>query len=198
MRVRVGASLLLALAGAVVLAVSMHARAAEHRHQALQSAAVAGSTTASPRTSGDAYLAALVAFRTGRKQTTAAQRAATIASVHQTIRTALAAEQPAAHRSQLENLAGVLELELARLGGAQAGAHTRVAAHWLQRAVLDDDANADAKFNLELLMSRHPQAARKQPRPDQSANKSKVPSGTRKGKNQKNKSPKPGTLGDGF
>lgn len=66
MRVRVAASLLFALAGAVVLYVSFQARATELRRQALQSAAAVGSPAVSPHTSADAHLAALAAFRTYR------------------------------------------------------------------------------------------------------------------------------------
>jgi hypothetical protein len=151
----------------------------------------------SPRTRADAYLAALAAFRAGEKHPTvkaAGPRAAKIDTVQQAIRRALAAGQPAAQRSQLENLAGVLEQELAGLGGAQASAHSGAAAHWLQRAVLDDDTNADAKFNLELLISQHPQAGRKQPHRPTGQSQSKAP----KGKRQKNGSPKSRMLGNGF
>ena len=108
--------------------------------------------------------------------------------------------QPAAQRSQLENLAGVLEQELAGLGGDRAFAHNRAAAHWLQRAVLDDDTNADAKFNLQLLISQDPQAARKQPqRPAGGQSKSKVRKGKEEGtRNEQSRSPKPRVLGEGF
>jgi hypothetical protein len=197
MRVRVVASFLFALAGAVVLYVSLQARAAELRHQALQSAAVVGGVAVSPRTPADAYLAALAAFRAGQKHPavkTAGPRAATIAAVQQAVRRALAAGQPAAQRSQLENLAGVLEQELAGLGGAQASAHNGTAAHWLQRAVLHDDTNADAKFNLELLISQHPKAGRAQARPRVGQSQSKA----HKGKRQKTGSPKSRILGNGF
>ena len=196
MRVRVIASFLLALAGAVVVIVSLQSRAAELRHQTLQSAAAVGTPAVSPHTPADAYLAALAAFR-GAKHTptkTGGQREVMVAAALQTIRVALAAGQPTAQRSQLENLAGALEQKLAGLGGAQAFAHKRAAAHWLQRAVLDDDANGDAKFNLELLMSRNPQSTQKQPQPS-SGEKGVGAKGTRK---QKSNGPKSGELRGGF
>ena len=122
-----------------------------------------------------------------------------IATAQQAIRGALAAGQPAAQRSQLENLAGALAQELAGLGGDQASAHNRAAAHWLQRAVLDDETNADAKFNLELLISQHPQAARKQPQRPADQSKSKVRKGNPKGKpNEKSPSPRSRVLREGF
>jgi hypothetical protein len=198
MRIRVAASMVFALAGAVVLYVSLQARAAELRHQALQGAAVLGGAAVSPRSPADAYLAALAAFRADQKRPTvkaAGPRAATIASVQQAVRRALAAEQPAAQRSQLENLAGVLEQELAGLGGDQAFAHDGAAAHWLQRAVLDDDANADAKFNLELLISQHPKAGKKQPHTPTGQRQNRAPNGK---PNKKNGSPKSRRLGNGF
>jgi hypothetical protein len=198
MRVRVVASFVFALAGAVVLYVSLQARAAELRHQALQSAALVGDAAVSPRTPAEAYLAGLAAFRADQKHPTvkaAGPRAATIASVQQAIRRALAAGQPAAQRSQLENLAGVLEQELAGLGGDQASAHNGAAAHWLQRAVLDDDTNADAKYNLELLISQDPKAGRKQPATPAGQSQSKTPKATR---NEKRGSPKSRRLGNGF
>jgi len=196
MRVRVIASFLLALAGAVVLIVSLQSRAADRRHQTLQSAAAVGTPAVSPRTPADAYLAALAAFR-GVKHTptkTSGQREVIVAAALQRIREALAADQPTAQRSQLENLAGALEQRLAGLGGAEASAHKRAAAHWLQRAVLADDTNDDAKFNLELLMSRNPQSARKQPQPA-SGEKAEGPKGTQK---QKGNGPKSGVLRGGF
>lgn len=202
MRVRVAASLLFALAGAVVLYVSLQARAMEFRHQALQSAAAVGSPAVSPRTPADAHLAALAAFRSYQKHTTVkatGPRAAMIATVQQAIQGALAAGQPAAQRSQLENLAGALEEELAGLGGDQASAHNRAAAHWLQRAVLDDDTNADAKFNLQLLISHDPQSAKKQPQRPAGQSESKAKKGNEKGKrNEKGRSPRSRTLGEGF
>jgi hypothetical protein len=195
MRVRAATSVVFALAGAVVLYLSLQARAAERRNQALQSAALVGGPVVSPRSPADAYLAALAAFRADRNRpaaTAAGPRAATIAVVQQSIRSALAAGQPAAQRSQLENLAGVLERELAGLGGAEAPAHNAAAAHWLQRAVLDDDTNADAKFNLELLISRDPRSGRKQPQPPTGKSESESKP------NQKHGSPKPRKLGNGF
>jgi hypothetical protein len=119
-------------------------------------------------------------------------RAATIATAQQAIRKALAAGLPAAQRSQLENLAGVLEQEVAGLGGDQASAPDGAAAQWLQRAVLDADTNADAKFNLELLISQDPQAARKQPQPPST---SVMPKGKR---SEKNRAPRSRMLGEGF
>ncbi|MDX6466697.1 MAG: hypothetical protein QOI27_1737 [Gaiellaceae bacterium] len=195
MRVRVAASVVFALAGAVVLYVSLQARAADRRNQALQTAALVGGAVVSPRSPADAYLAALAAFRADQNrpaETAAGARAATIAVVQQSIGSALAAGQPAAQRSQLENLAGVLERELAGLGGAEARAHNGAAAHWLQRAVLDDDTNADAKFNLELLIARDPSSGRKQPQPPtgKSENQSKP--------KHQHGSPKPQKLGNGF
>jgi hypothetical protein len=204
MRVRVVASLVFALAGAVVLAVSLQARSTELRHQALQSAAVDGGAAVSPQTAADAYLAALAAFRSDQKQppaTSDGPRAAAIATVQQTIGSALAAGQPAALRSQLENLAGVLEQELAVLGGDQTTVHNGAAAHWLQRAVLDDGTNADAKFNLELLLSRHPKSGRTQarpstaPSPGHNQTQSLTPNGKQGGKSGSAKSRK---LGSGF
>jgi hypothetical protein len=197
MRVRLAASFLLVLAGAVVLTLSLQARAAEQRHQVLQSAAAVGSPAVSSRTPADAYLAALAAFRAGQKRRAmkaAGSRAAMITGVQQAIRRALAAGQPAAQRSQLENLAGALEQQLAGLGDSRADAHRRAAAHWLQRAVLDDDTNADAKFNLELLISRDPSSARRQPQPP-AGQTGAEPKGKRI---QKSKTPKSGTPGTGF
>jgi apolipoprotein N-acyltransferase len=166
MRIRVVTSFLVALAGAVVLYESLQARESEIRRQVLQSAAAVGSPAVSPRTPADAHLAALAAFRAHRShraEKATGPRAARIATAQQAIQRALAARQPAAQRSQLENLAGTLEQELASLGGDQVSSHERAAAHWLQRAVLDDATNADAKYNLELLISHDPKAARKQP-----------------------------------
>jgi hypothetical protein len=197
MRSRVVASFLLALAGAAVLYLSLQARTADIRRQALQRAALVGSPATSPRTPADAYLAALAAFRADRKHRTAeaGPRAATIADVQQAIRKALDAGQPRARRSQLENLAGALEVELAGLGGDQASAHERAAAHWLQRSALDDDTNADAKFNLQLLISQDPKSAQKQPQPAGGQSEGGSPEGKR---DVKNRSRKAGRLGEGF
>ena len=198
MRSRVVAPVLLALAGAAVLYVSLQARTAELRRQALQRAALVGSPATSPRNPADAYLAALAAFRADQKHRTAeaaGPRAATIADVQQAIRRALDAGQPRAQRSQLENLAGALELELAGLGGDQASAHERAAAHWLQRSALDDDTNADAKFNLQLLISQDPKSAQKQPQPAGGQREGGSPEGKR---DVKNRSQKAGRLGEGF
>ena len=197
MRVRLAASFLLALAGAVVLTVSLQARAAEQRHQALQSAAAIGTPAVSPQTPADEYLAALAAYRNGNKHRAAkatGSHAATIAAAQQAVRGALAAGQSAMQRSQLENLAGALEQELAELGGDQVDAHRRAAAHWLQRAVLDDDTNTDAKFNLELLISGDPSSARKQPQPP-AGRASAGPKGKR---SHKSKAPKADMPGTGF
>jgi len=197
MRSRVVASFLLALAGAAVLYVSLQARTADLRRQALQRAALVGSPATSPRTPADAYLAALAAFRADQKHRTAeaGARAATIADVQQAIRRSLDAGQPRAQRSQLENLAGALELELAGLGGDQASVHKREAAHWLQRSALDDDTNADAKFNLQLLISQDPKSAQKQPQHAGGQSEGGSPAGK---PDVKNRSRKAGRLGEGF
>jgi hypothetical protein len=198
MRIRLVASLLLGLAGAVVLTVSLRARAVEIRHRVLESAAAVGTPVVSPRTPADAYLAALAAFRTRQKHAAvkaAGPRAAMIATVEQAIREALAAGQPAAQRSQLENLAGALEQELAGLGGDQASAHKRAAAHWLQRAVVADDTNADAKYYLELLISQDPTSAQKQLQPAAGQKNRTAPEGKRR---KKSNAPKARPLGTGF
>ena len=79
--------------------------------------------------------------------------------------------------------------------GEQASAHKRAAAHWLQRSALDDDTNADAKFNLQLLISQDPQSAQKQPQPAGGQSEDKSPKGKR---DVKNSSRKAGRLGEGF
>jgi chemotaxis response regulator CheB len=201
MRLRVLSAALLALAGAVVMFVSLQARAADTRVQPLRAAAIDGVPHPSAGSPAAKYLAALAGFANDQKNAGAketGQRAAAIASAEQAVHAALAAGQPTAQRSQLENLYGILELEQSALGGDQIAGQHRAAARWLQEAVLDDDTNADAKFNLELLISQDPQSAKRQqqsPQPAPGANNKRAKHNSPA---RKKNSPSASQLGAGF
>jgi hypothetical protein len=200
MRARVLSSVVLALAGAGVVFVSLHARTADLDRQSLRAAVVDGIPQRASGSAASAYLAALAAVAHDRKRAGAprsGERAATIASAQQAVRAALARRQPAAQRSQLENLNAVLELKLSALGGDQAPAHRRAAARWLQQAVLVDDTNSDAKFNLELLIARDPQSARQQVQAPAASGTSKKRT-HKVNRTGKNTSSHARELGDGF
>jgi hypothetical protein len=201
MRLRVLSTVLLALAGGVVIFLSLQARAADTRLQSLRAAAVDGIPQRSAGSPAAMYLAALAGFENEQKKAGAkhsGEWAAAIATAEQAVQAALAAGQPMTQRSQLENLYGILELEQSALGGDQIAGEHRVAARRLQQAVLDDETNADAKFNLELLISQDPQSAKRQPRPPQPASGTKEKPTVHHSPARKKNSPSAAQLGAGF
>jgi hypothetical protein len=193
-------ALLVACAGAVLVAQALVARAGERRYHALEQAQQDGRVVPRARTPAGAYLAALGAFRaaarTGHATRRSGARAAAYTDALALVEGALAREQPPAQRSRLETLAGVLEAQLRALGGRGAH-HGRAAARRLQQAVLDDDTNDDAKYDLELLIRRDPESARKQRQTQRTAAQPKK-TNRRKQKATRGLSTKPSRLGTGF